>query len=137
MGDGHSSFPGKGGFCFHVYLLVVDWVLFVLHLIRKFFTDRKTSLLVKGLPHLNLFGTKIAFWQGGIFFRATPAVTQDLGSAVSIEGQPLLHSPFLRQARSIKNLILPGPQIYRSYMQILLKLIYVYQIHTGDSQYVI
>ena len=48
MGDGHSSFPGKGGFCFHVYLLVIDWVLFVMHLIRKIFTDRKTSLLVKG-----------------------------------------------------------------------------------------
>lgn len=59
MVDGHSSFPGKGGFCFHVYLLLIDWGSFVLRLILKFFTDRKTSLLVKGLPHLDLFGT---FW---------------------------------------------------------------------------
>ena len=61
MGDGHSSFPGKGGFCFHVYCFLIGF-FFVLRLIQTFFTDRKTSLVVKGLPHLDLFETKIAFW---------------------------------------------------------------------------
>ena len=113
LGDGHSSFPGKGGFCFHVYLLLIDCFLLFCVSFDYLLLIVKHHCWYKGCNIKTFLGQKRPLSREESF-RATPAVTQDLSSAVSIEGQPLLHSSLLRQARSIKDLILSGLQIYRS-----------------------